>query len=602
MWIKRCDSEHGQECTSRSRGFVPSRLLDLSGGVIRLLESEEIAMQATTGSAPIYVALSHCWGREPTFVTTLSNVADLKLGLADSDLPKTFRDAIMVTRRLGQRFLWIDSLCIIQDSQEDWEIESGRMGSIYEQAYLTIAATHSPDGNGGCFNAVHKAPYVWPQQHVNDESRPSERRGVVLVMHEHLWKSARFTSRRLNRWMNLRPSYNVRQLSSNAALTETIEGAFPLLKRAWFLQERLLSSRVLHFGPVELFWECRCAFWDECFGSEPQPPIKRQPFVDIFGRRIEGVSIQKEEIELLTPKPRELFNALMNSSKAQRSPDAGSVAVNPWYELIEEYSKMDLTKEMDRLPALSGIASFCGGEGYLAGIWANQLPESLLWATIPSDISIVRRPHDYRAPSFSWVSVEGPVKYRRGLTGKSQERDFIAGERVGYAKATVLGYESVAQGLDPRGRVKAGFIELHGWTGTAKVSDITQRRSETICVLQQADRAQSFQLDVPLCLCRSEPAEVQVGDDIHMLLLECEKIPTSNLYRRSYRAMALVLRPSKEITGAFQRVGLIFPADNLGLYISDSHDALAGADVGIKSSMFDEAPKWFPEKKAIRLV
>jgi hypothetical protein len=68
-----------------------------------------------------------------------------------AELPKTFQDAIEISRRLDIRFLWIDSLCIIQDSKEDWLKESVIMGDIYQHAYCNIAATAAPDGRTGCF-------------------------------------------------------------------------------------------------------------------------------------------------------------------------------------------------------------------------------------------------------------------------------------------------------------------------------------------------------------------------------------------------------------------------------------------------------------------
>jgi hypothetical protein len=68
-----------------------------------------------------------------------------------AELPLTFQDAVNITRALSQHLLWIDSLCIIQDDQADWERESARMASVYQNAFLTIAATSSHDSKGGCF-------------------------------------------------------------------------------------------------------------------------------------------------------------------------------------------------------------------------------------------------------------------------------------------------------------------------------------------------------------------------------------------------------------------------------------------------------------------
>lgn len=66
-------------------------------------------------------------------------------------MPKNFRDAITISREPGLRYMWIDSLCIIQDSDTDWQIESSKMADIYRHGYITIAAVASPDSKGGCF-------------------------------------------------------------------------------------------------------------------------------------------------------------------------------------------------------------------------------------------------------------------------------------------------------------------------------------------------------------------------------------------------------------------------------------------------------------------
>ncbi|GME48874.1 HET-domain-containing protein [Neofusicoccum parvum] len=295
-----------------------------------------------------------------------------------------------------------------------------------------------------------------------------------------------------------------------------------------------------------------------------------------------------------------MYDALTSSPGMNREQNANTNASNPWHTLIEEYSKLDLTQEMDRLPALSGIASPRGGDSYLAGIWTDQLPGSLCWTTSPSQHFPVRRPHGYRAPSFSWASVEGPIKYCRALSAKRQEWDIITPEQTSYTAATVVSSASTVEGLDPCGRVKAGHVEIEGWVGTAAVVQVAQEKYRSVCTLQQADRLQKFYLDIPLSLCRSEPAEVRTRDDVLLLLLECEKISPSTFYKHGYRVMTLVLKRSAEYPGVYERVGLVFPADDLTVYFSNFQSG--GADIGDGSSMFDDAPGWFNEKKTVRIV
>ena len=100
-----------------------------------------------------YTALSHCWGKTKTLRLT-HDTYDAYTGLEGiriSDLPATFRDAVSITRRLGVRYLWIDSLCIIQDSKEDWNLQSGQMAAIYTHAWLTLAAAASASSVAGFF-------------------------------------------------------------------------------------------------------------------------------------------------------------------------------------------------------------------------------------------------------------------------------------------------------------------------------------------------------------------------------------------------------------------------------------------------------------------
>jgi Heterokaryon incompatibility protein (HET) len=98
------------------------------------------------------MTLSHCWGTEGHLTTSTETLAERKAGIRIPDLPPTFRDAVQITRHLGIKYLWIDSLCILQDNISDWEKESALMGSIYSTSYLNIVATHSGDSRGGCFS------------------------------------------------------------------------------------------------------------------------------------------------------------------------------------------------------------------------------------------------------------------------------------------------------------------------------------------------------------------------------------------------------------------------------------------------------------------
>lgn len=156
------------------------------------------------------------------------NLASFQSGMLLETLPKTFRDAIQITLHLRLRFLWIDSLCIIQDSPEGWLSESGDMGHVYENSLCNIVATAAPDGRGGCFR--NRNPFVVQPCEVL-VTEPSEVRGEGVKRKQP--KAYQLISQKL--W--------------EPGVAETVLG-----KRAWVTQERQLSPRTIHFGE-QLFWK-----------------------------------------------------------------------------------------------------------------------------------------------------------------------------------------------------------------------------------------------------------------------------------------------------------------------------------------------------------
>ena len=164
-----------------------------------------------------YTTLSHCWGQLAIKKLEKDTLKDMVKKIAISELPKTFQDAVVVTRELGIRYLWVDSLCIIQDSAEDWATESSNMRLIYKNCILNIAATAAQDSSIGCFF---------------DRNTNIVRPCRIEITETGIYDF----------------------LSSNAWFDDVISA--PLNQRAWVVQEQLLAPRVLHFGKTQLFWEC----------------------------------------------------------------------------------------------------------------------------------------------------------------------------------------------------------------------------------------------------------------------------------------------------------------------------------------------------------
>ncbi|KAH7237305.1 heterokaryon incompatibility protein-domain-containing protein, partial [Fusarium solani] len=149
-WIKEC-AQHTACAPPSSSTRLPTRLLDLQAG-----EDGHIKLYETHGGeTDLYIALSHCWGPKglPAAAKTSNATKDNRMqGIRIEDLPKSFRDAIAICHELGIRYLWIDSLCIIQQDKDDWEKECSRMRDVYRNSYLTISVARSRDSSEGCFS------------------------------------------------------------------------------------------------------------------------------------------------------------------------------------------------------------------------------------------------------------------------------------------------------------------------------------------------------------------------------------------------------------------------------------------------------------------
>jgi hypothetical protein len=211
-WVRSCDRNHA--CMPRNIAFFPTRVLDIGGECpksIRLIDRQH----TTSGK---YLALSHRWGTpniNDLFCTSRSNLGKFYNGIEVARLPKTFQDAVKISRAIGIRYLWIDSLCIVQNDTDDWNRESRLMEQVFSSAYVTIAATCASGTNDGFLKA-----------------RP-ERQSVKLAR----GNSSYFVCEAID---------SFHKDVDDAALN----------KRGWVLQERALSRRTIHFTESQCYWEC----------------------------------------------------------------------------------------------------------------------------------------------------------------------------------------------------------------------------------------------------------------------------------------------------------------------------------------------------------
>ncbi|KAF2185337.1 HET-domain-containing protein, partial [Zopfia rhizophila CBS 207.26] len=353
-WIQSCLTDH-EQCRRRATPppLLPTRYLNVDSNPPRLCVAEN-------GARGFYVALSHCWGKTQPLSTTSATIADRLISIPTADMPQTFRDAVLITRELGLEYLWIDSLCIVQDSQEDWEKESAKMGDIYSNSFLTISAAAAEDGKQGIF-----------------QPRPARLYPPVELQPRHGDYNTLFVD-----------------MMPRNTLFETPQ---PVDTRAWCLQETTLAPRVLVYGAEMLGWLC-----------DSGTKLEHGYSVDHAG----GVAPP-----LLAPRLRQLPRSSPKSKALEfyHLLDEKETATRRWAAIVNQYTTRRLTFEKDRLPALSGLARTIQeetGDEYLAGLWKRDLGEDLLWKVdvlLAHEASEWRRPAQYRAPSWSWAAIEGPV-------------------------------------------------------------------------------------------------------------------------------------------------------------------------------------------------
>ncbi|KAK8076974.1 HET-domain-containing protein [Apiospora saccharicola] len=228
-WLDTCRNQH-EKCKTKLSGTLvdeelgpelPTRILDLGDPTAR-----NLALLESKGRRGEYCALSYCWGPpdSQTFLTTTETLHDRLRGIDFDALPKTFQDAVQITRSLGMRYLWVDGLCIIQGDKDDWESEAGRMGAVYENASLVIAASGSASAQEGCFATGQREMSSVDLPYYSDNGQFG---GLVHVCQQ------------IFRWEDASPT----------------DG--PLQQRGWALQEAYFARRALHFMPGGPTWRCR---------------------------------------------------------------------------------------------------------------------------------------------------------------------------------------------------------------------------------------------------------------------------------------------------------------------------------------------------------
>ena len=287
-WYFTCKSSHPQ-CEQTEQPKLPTRVLNLGNSSS---STDDISVNESGSSQGAYVALSYCWGHSeshPPLKLTRESRDSFRQRLSFASLPLTFQHAVLIARRLRFQYLWIDALCIIQDNEDDWRAEAAKMCDVYSNATITIIASRSDGTSGGlfrdqAFSQVSEVPY---------------RQSSVNVIDENAFRHG---------------------------------GHDPVTRRAWTMQEAMLSNRVILFTSEELRWECNEDRHCQCleYASAGESDYGDEPHIYRLSRllRLETMAT----IETIQG------------------------AYTLWNSTVSTYAKRTLTNESDRLLALSGVA------------------------------------------------------------------------------------------------------------------------------------------------------------------------------------------------------------------------------------------------------
>lgn len=456
----------------KANDFLPSRLLDLgpqtSFDSIRLIDSSQSALDGDS-ETPQYAALSYCWGSAQQLRTEADSLESLKLHVPEKAIPKTILDAIKVCKALSIQYLWVDSLCIIQDKRADWERESESMTMIYKNAFVTICTPSASASTEGFL--------------------ARNRRLVQIPFHSRILRRIKGTYSLVASGTCQRnalydcPDLDVYDTSWNS--------------RGWTLQEYEMSNRLLIFGESMIYFECRAGVSENGH---------RRPG-DYGPRMIEALG------------------------------GAHSYGLSPnilWEGMIHKYGQRELTFDMDRLPAISGMAKYIAdntGDEYLAGLWKSNLLSSLVWHTWQEDnnrhhvdltelLNMLRSPRHYISPSWS------PVRMNVGVDPGLMAANYLYAS----AESTLVDASVIPDGDNPFGQIKHGRIRIRGPL-TTLASNLTRLpcshwRDNLWCTLDKAvityfaldwfpDEDYYKRENLSMILTSSMPAEIPIHLFLH---------------------------------------------------------------------------------------
>jgi hypothetical protein len=369
-WLANCFQNHAR-CSPTVPGYqiLPRRLLNVGDE-----NKDPFLVEPAANSHPgRWVALSYCWGGEPSMRLTKENIGRLKQGIALNRLDATIQDAILVTRALGITYLWIDALCILQDhDSRDWNEQSSKMTAIYGGSTLTIVAANSSSVMQG-FLKERKLQYIplgWVRQTARD--------GQPLRNSDQ-------------QRLHISPSWNPED--------DKITG--PWTTRGWTMQEGLLPNRLLFYTSSQMIWKC-------CTMLEYERGCKQAPLTEIIDGLIDAGGQDIWNFDNFSKL--KAFPWYLQSIPETLLPEKYRL----WYALVENYTPRRFKHIQDRLVAISGLAKIFGDliqdDEYVAGLWRRDMTRGLSWHVSGAKLIPSKTTQSFSIPadtfpSWTWASV-----------------------------------------------------------------------------------------------------------------------------------------------------------------------------------------------------
>ncbi|KAI0454820.1 heterokaryon incompatibility protein-domain-containing protein [Xylaria acuta] len=450
QWLQKCQTSH-KKCREDSQTYMPLRILRISGGCSSC--DFHITLETRTKNEFVepFAALSYCWGGDQPYKTTKARVHSGEVSLEWCKLPGSLQDAIKVTSALGLQCLWADSLCIIQDDEEDKAMQIADMARVYSQATVTIIASRASRAIEGFLGEINLTSRTRLAVRLPFRC-PGQERTVGSVYLTHI--------------------------------EGTRDSSEPIDSRAWTLQERYLSKRVLEFGSLQTRWTCAMS---SVAASPPAPTIPNSLAATIssdgyadgwkWDKNPEGHTSQMMYLhtDLLADL---VYFATQRSSAAW----VREWLHSRWQTVLNEYTPRLLSVPTDRILGISGVAeiflSHLRNEGrdeteeYLAGMWRSSLPSMLCWhAVVPKGVEGSKRrdvaggvsdklpqvPRTYQGPSWSWASVICHVSFIFGRACNRDCRAVLLSADIRLANVGAKCGSVTSATLTLRGRMKRSF-------------------------------------------------------------------------------------------------------------------------------------------------